>query len=81
MYKALYLWVGVLHLVPTLQPFPHLHRPARYEPNIFDMLESKAGGAARVAPGYQTWTYQVDDISVCDISVTSSEVDNNNPRY
>jgi type II pantothenate kinase len=35
------LQVGVLHLVPTLKPFPLLRCPDRYEPNIFDMLESR----------------------------------------
>ena len=35
------LQVGVLHLVPTLKPFPLLRWPDRYEPNIIDMLESR----------------------------------------
>lgn len=35
------LQVGVLHLVPTLKPFPLLQWPDRYEPNIIDMLESR----------------------------------------
>ena len=33
------LQVGVLHLVPTLQLFPLLKVPERYEPNVIDILE------------------------------------------
>ena len=35
------LQVGVLHLVPTLQLFPLLKVPERYEPNVLDILESR----------------------------------------